>query len=51
LEQTFHRAVEAALGQARHHQHVVAQRSERLIERSKDMFWRYHVDLSDVDLN
>ena len=38
LHQALERAVEAALGLARHHQDVVAQIFERVVEGSQDVF-------------
>ena len=50
LEQAFDRAIEAALGQASHHENVVAQRSERFVERSENVLGRCHVSLSSASL-
>ena len=43
IEQAFHGAIETALGQAGHHEDVVAQRSERFVEGSENMFRCNHV--------
>ena len=42
LQQAVDGAIEAAFGQARHHQDVVAQGSERFVESAEDMFRRDH---------
>jgi hypothetical protein len=44
LEQAFDGAIKRPLGQACHHQHIVAQRGERFIECSKNMFLHIHRD-------
>ena len=51
IEQALDRAVEAALGQTRHHEHVVAQRRERFIKCSQYMSvcdHRYRLYLSSL---
>jgi hypothetical protein len=38
IEQPAERVLEAALGQAGHHENVVAERGERFVEGAKNMF-------------
>src|SRR5205807_5637148 len=42
LEQSFNRAFQASLGQAGHHEHIVAQRPKRFVKRPENMSWCDH---------